>query len=80
MAGRQLWAAAALLLPFVSLAGCSPLESDSGNTIDPVCRKGVTQAGAPSARSPRGRTYSFCSYECLEKFRAHPAYYVGRRG
>ena len=49
----------------------------SGAAKDPVCGMSVDPARAAGEHQHQGRTYYFCSRHCLEKFRAHPASYLG---
>ena len=51
--------------------------SGGGAAKDPVCGMSVDPARAAGEHEHQGRTYYFCSRHCLEKFRAHPASYLG---
>src|SRR3990167_8569987 len=51
--------------------------SGGGAAKDPVCGMSVDPARAAGEHQHQGRTYYFCSRHCLEKFRAHPASYLG---
>jgi YHS domain-containing protein len=43
---------------------------------DPVCGMSIDVAGAAGTREYDGRTYHFCSADCLRKFDAEPAPYA----
>jgi P-type Cu+ transporter len=43
---------------------------------DPVCGMTIDVAGAAGSRQYDGRTYHFCSADCLRKFDAEPAPYA----
>jgi P-type Cu+ transporter len=45
---------------------------------DPACGMMVEQASAAGSLRYEGQTYYFCSPECLKRFEANPAKYVGR--
>ncbi len=51
--------------------------SGGGAARDPVCGMSVDPARAAGQHQHQGRTYYFCSRQCLEKFRAHPQQYLG---
>jgi P-type Cu+ transporter len=43
---------------------------------DPVCGMTIDPSGAAGTRDYEGRTYYFCSADCLRKFDAEPAPYA----
>jgi len=51
--------------------------SGGGAAKDPVCGMSVDPARAAGQHQHQGRTYYFCSRQCLEKFRANPQQYLG---
>lgn len=44
---------------------------------DPVCNMEIDPAQAAGQATYQGRTYYFCSEECLQKFQQDPDRYVG---
>src|SRR5665213_828995 len=52
---------------------------ESGQEIkvkDPVCGMQVSPDKTAASITHDGKTYSFCSHSCAEKFRANPAHYT----
>ena len=43
---------------------------------DPVCGMEIEEEDAVGTAEHGGRTYYFCSNDCLEEFRADPSAYV----
>jgi Cu+-exporting ATPase len=58
------------------------MTTDSHSTaVDPVCGMTVDPADAAGSLTFAGTTYSFCSVNCLERFRSDPAKFLhGTRG
>ena len=58
------------------------VREDAGRTLepvrDPVCGELVHPAAAAGEATYQGRTYYFASTECLRRFEAEPARFVGR--
>jgi len=55
-------------------------ELDSGISVtDPVCGKEVDPADAPYHYNYAGKTFYFCSEECLKKFIDEPLHYSGAK-
>ena len=52
----------------------------AGTVRDPVCGMNVNPATAAGSVDHDGRTYHFCSRNCVDKFRADPARYLGDKG
>jgi Cu+-exporting ATPase len=50
-----------------------------GPVADPVCGMQVDPSLADAQMVYEGYAYSFCSAECLQKFRANPKQYVGSK-
>ena len=46
---------------------------------DPVCGMTISRADAVGTHSYAGETYYFCSPKCLERFKADPEQFVGKR-
>jgi Cu+-exporting ATPase len=61
--------------PFPMMAASPPSQNMSG-VIDPVCGMTVDPATAVGSYAYQGKTYSFCSQSCLDKFRADPQRYL----
>ncbi|MEO8386167.1 MAG: YHS domain-containing protein [Betaproteobacteria bacterium] len=51
-------------------------DSD-GDTKDPVCGMSVDRDKSTAASVYRGKTYSFCSTTCRDKFEQTPEKYIG---
>ena len=51
--------------------------STTTQVADPVCGMTIEPAAAVGSVEEGGKTYFFCSRNCLEKFRAQPARYTG---
>jgi P-type Cu+ transporter len=51
----------------------------SGELLDPVCGMTISPADAVGHVEHEGSTYSFCSENCLEQFRAHPDAFLADR-
>ena len=65
-------------LPLVT--GAAPPPSGPAETaVDPVCGMTVDPRTAAGSHVHGGRTYWFCSTGCLERFRADPERYLGKR-
>lgn len=43
---------------------------------DPVCGMAIDRHNPPARMEYRGRTYLFCSEDCLRQFKKHPERYV----
>jgi Cu+-exporting ATPase len=58
-----------------------PAHKDEGRETvhDPVCGMAVDPSKAAGSFEYAGRTYSFCSRHCLERFRAEPTRFVSDR-
>src|SRR5258708_1707125 len=50
-----------------------------GEYKDPVCGMETVPSSAVGTAAHDGRTYHFCSRNCLSKFEADPTRYVGKR-
>jgi Cu+-exporting ATPase len=61
--------------PLPMMAVSPPSQNMSG-VIDPVCGMTVDPATAVGSYAYQGKTYSFCSQSCLDKFRADPQRYL----
>ncbi|WP_292376408.1 YHS domain-containing protein [Methanosarcina sp. UBA411] len=48
----------------------------SGTRLDPICNMDVTERDVTYKSDYRGRTYYFCSYECMKRFQDDPEKYV----
>jgi YHS domain-containing protein len=48
--------------------------------VDPVCGMTIEDKDAVSTSTLEGKTYSFCSLSCKEKFEKNPRAYTGDRG
>ncbi|MBV9625752.1 MAG: heavy metal translocating P-type ATPase [Acidobacteria bacterium] len=66
----------------VTLGGTQPapietavVEADPQTVRDPVCGMNVDPRSAKHRIEYRGRSYSFCSTSCQDRFRAHPEAY-----
>jgi YHS domain-containing protein len=59
---------------FEVVAGVQPAEPTA---IDPLCRMQVRPATAAGQLAYGGRTYSFCSLDCVRAFMARPDGYAG---
>jgi P-type Cu+ transporter len=65
----------------VMLGGpASPRTTGDGSPVrgkekDPVCGMDISPESAKDKLAHRGKTYYFCSAQCLDKFRAHPEQY-----
>jgi P-type Cu+ transporter len=57
----------------VANAGSKPESAEL--VRDPVCGMSVNPAAAKSRTTHEGKEYFFCSFSCMEKFRANPAAY-----
>lgn len=57
-----------------------PAESPRHEEIDPVCGMTVDVAGARHVAVHDGRTYYFCSADCLAAFEAEPAAFASMNG
>jgi len=55
--------------------GTAPAASPQAQVQDPVCGMMVEKASARS-QEHQGKTWHFCSQECLDKFKAAPEKYV----
>ena len=53
--------------------------SGARHLTDPVCGMTVDPAQAAGTLVHGGRTFAFCSRECLERFQADPERYAGAR-
>src|SRR5580704_10982232 len=51
----------------------------TGESKDPVCGMETVPSSAAGTASHDGRTYHFCSRNCLAKFEADPSKYLGNR-
>lgn len=47
-------------------------------TKDPVCGMDVNEITAPAKTTYAGRTYYFCSTDCLKEFKADPEQYLAQ--
>jgi Cu+-exporting ATPase len=61
--------------PLPMLAPPASSEKTAG-VIDPVCGMTVDPARAAGSHTHQGKTYSFCSQDCRDKFRADPQRYL----
>lgn len=43
---------------------------------DPVCKMTIEEEDAVGTSDYQGKTYYFCSEECLEEFEANPGDYI----
>ena len=53
------------------------VSGQGGTTVDPVCGMRVDPHATPHRHQHRGRTYSFCSARCRERFAGDPARFLG---
>lgn len=51
----------------------------SGTRFDPVCDMDITSRDIIYKSDYKGRTYYFCSYECMKRFQDNPEKYTGFR-
>jgi YHS domain-containing protein len=51
----------------------------SGTWNDPVCDMKVTERDVKYKSDYKGRTYYFCSYDCMKKFQDDPEKYLSFR-
>ncbi|WP_440946778.1 YHS domain-containing protein [Methanosarcina sp. T3] len=51
----------------------------SGTRKDPVCDMDVVERDVEYKSDYRGRTYYFCSYDCMKRFQDDPEKYLSFR-
>lgn len=66
------------LQPYIEHVLRQPSEAKPAvGTADPVCEKGIDAETAAAKMDYKGKTYLFCSSDCLNAFVRDPARYVG---
>lgn len=53
-------------------------KKQASTAVDPVCGMSVDPANAPFQAEHMGRTYFFCSANCMGTFKANPAKYASK--